>query len=72
MGGREVKLPKILFVSLQNTGSQDKDDEYFQATEDAADHATAGEVEKVGRYELVEVGTVTAEPMFVPDKRKPR
>lgn len=66
-----MRLPKILYVSVNNTGSSSKEDDFLNATDDAADHAETGEVVTVGRYQLVELGTVTAEPKFV-SKRKLR
>lgn len=65
-----MKLPKTIYVSVANTGSGSKDDEYLNATNDAADHAETGEIVTVGRYELVETGTVTAEPKFVSKRRQ--
>lgn len=60
-----MKLPKTIYLSRQNTESGHKDDEYLSATEDPADHGEKGVVVTVGRYELMEIGTVTAEPVFV-------
>lgn len=66
-----MKLPKMLYVSVQNTGSGQNEDQYLNATDDAVDHAETGEIITVGRYQLVELGTVTASPKFV-SKRKLR
>lgn len=64
-----MRLPETLYVSVQNTGSGSNEDAYLNATDAAEDHAETGEVVKVGRYQLVEVGTVTAEPKFVPQRK---
>jgi hypothetical protein len=66
-----MRLSKTLYVSVQNGGSGHKDDEFLNVTDDPADHAETGEIVTVGRYQLVELGTVTAEPKFV-SKRKIR
>jgi len=64
-----MRLTKVLYVSVQNSGSGHKDDEFLNATDDPIDHAETGEIVTVGRYELVELGTVTAEPKFVSKRR---
>lgn len=64
------RLPKVLYVSIQNTGSGHKDDDFFNATENAEDHAETGHAVRIARYELVETGCVTADPIFVPDRKE--
>jgi hypothetical protein len=68
--GKQMAFPKILYVSVQNTGRGHKDDEFMNATENPAGHAETGEVVTVARYQLVDTGTVTAEPLFVPGKKR--
>ena len=64
-----MKFPKTLYVAIENTGSGSKEDEFLNAQSYPQSFAEAGEVRKVARYQLVEVGTVTAEPIFVPGRK---
>lgn len=65
-----MKLPKTLYVSVQNAGgSGHKNDEFLHATDNPADQAETGHAVRLARYELVETGCVTADPIFVPDRK---
>ena len=58
-----MKLPKIVFVSVQGDGN----DEYLRAEATAGEHADdSGEAIRVGKYELVEYADVALKPVIVP------
>jgi hypothetical protein len=63
-----VKLPKVVFVSVQGDGN----DEYLSAQPTAAAHADdSGDTVRVGKYELVEYADVALKPVIIP-VAKPR
>lgn len=58
-----MKLPKIVFLSVQGEGV----DQYLQAHDTVADHADdSGKTVRVGKYELVEYADVALKPVIVP------
>lgn len=51
-------LPKTIYVSLENPGT---DDEYLNTQKKQEDHAEAGKVSRVGEYRLVKQVELTSQ-----------
>lgn len=60
------KLPKSLFIRWND----DSDEPWLQAVEDAGEFAEVNEKFAIGRYELVEKGTVEAVPKYLRSKTR--
>lgn len=51
-------LPKTIYVSLENPGT---DDEFFAVHKNQEDHAEPGKVTRVGEYKLVKQVELTSQ-----------